>query len=74
MRVINQGNPSLKFRMDSYLRAGMDQHFLLHAICNRLPPFATRAVWHGEKPHFWRYYPYFYGFLGGKTTLRRQRN
>jgi len=51
VRDLNQGNPSIKFAMDR-LGTGLDLHFLLHAIWYRLQPFATRAVWHGEKSHF----------------------
>jgi len=73
---LNQGNPSIKFAMDCASEQGWIciSFFMPFAtVCNHLQPFATRAVWHGEKSHFWRFYPHFYGFLGGKTTLRRQR-
>jgi hypothetical protein len=65
---LNQGNPSIKIVMDLFLKTRSDLHFLLHAICNRLQPFATGAVWHGKKSTFGRFYPHFYGFYGDKTT------
>jgi len=41
VRDMNQGNPSTIFAMDLWLKTGTDLHFLLHAVCNRLQPFAT---------------------------------
>jgi hypothetical protein len=70
---LNQGNPSILIAMDD-ARTGWSCISFFMPFATHLQPFATRAVWHGEKSHFWRFYPHFYGFYGGKTTLRRQRN
>ena len=44
----------------------MDLHFLLHAICNHLQPFATRAVSMVKNQIFDGFTPIFPDFTGVK--------
>jgi hypothetical protein len=44
VKDLDQGDPSLTFRMDFFLRTGLRAAF--PSSCH-LQPFATRAAWHG---------------------------